>query len=458
MFFVRTKIQSNTQGTKMSVQSKKPARSQVEPLWQGHAELQARLNYVTVSPGVPSFVLQSAGEKVELSVRHVESKIFTITDGNGVIVRTASRWLRKIQSEVGHSYAQGTVIQYGRALTYLVRWLEEFPSSFNSSIDEQILSFNRSDLVKWLTDMQDSGCARSTRQGREACLKEFLQWLCTEEAGRLRSEDYLPWGRIGMAKNVTKKSTAKSPKFIEGSHIIDLLLHMHNECERCMFHAQYDLGLRIAELVALRRKDLPDEKSYHAGYELIPVCINGVKGRAGQAKERITLISRAVLRRIKAYHSTLEYKLAPDWDVVDPDKPVFLTVNQLAWSARNASKQFKSAVRRAGLHDGFCTHWLRHGTAYSVLRSDVGKEYTDRMLIVQKMLGHNRMSTTEIYTQISPHMLDKLTKKGRQINRLEEAEDIRAKTYMSSLQHMEKRGHRRAKRNFNNSSAGANPS
>lgn len=433
----------------MSIQSKNPTISQAEPLWRAHPELQTRLNCVTVLPGVPKFVLQSSGEEIELSLRSVETKDFSVTDGNGIIVRTVTSWLRKLQFEVGHSYSQGTVTQYGRNLTYLVRWLEEFRSNDNSSIDEQILRFNRNDLVTWLSHMQQIGRERSTRQGREASLKEFLHWLCTEEAGFLRDQDYLPWGRIGMTKNVTKRSNAKSPKFIETSHVINLLLQMHNECERCMFHAQYDLGLRIAELVALRRRDLPDEKSYHAGYELIPVCINGVKGRAGQGKERITLISRALLRRIKAYHSTIEYKLAPDWSVADSDKPVFLTVNQLPWSIRNASKQFKSAVRRAGLHEDFCTHWLRHGTAFSVLRSDVGEEYADRMLIVQKMLGHNDLRTTEIYTQMSPHMLDKLTKKGRQINRLEEAEDIRTRTYIGSLQHKEKRGHRNAKRHSN---------
>ena len=444
----------------MSLQPRKHVESNLwpVPMRQIHSELQARLNCAALPAGLSRFTLLSSGEEVELAARAVASKNFTITDSNGVIVRTASSWLRKIQSEVGHTYAQGTVIQYGRNLTYLVRWLEEFPCSFKASVDERILRFNRNDLVTWLTHMQEFGRERSTRQGREACLKEFLLWLCTEEAGRLRDEDYLPWGRIGMTKNVTKRSNAKSPKFIETAHIIDLLLQLHNECERCMFHAQYDMGLRISELVNLRRKDLPDERSYAAGYELIPICINGVKGRAGQGKERITLISRAVLRRIKAYHATIEYKLAPDWDIADPNKPVFLTINQLAWSVRNASKQFKNAVRRAGLHEDFCTHWLRHGMVFSVLRSDMGEDFVQRMLMAQKMLGHDDLSTTEIYTQISPHMLDKLTKKGRQINRLEEAEDIRTKTYIGSLQHKEKRGHRNGKRHSNHSPARADSS
>jgi site-specific recombinase XerD len=201
------------------------------------------------------------------------------------------------------------------------------------------------------------------------------------------------------------------------------------------------MGLRISELINLRRGDLPDDGNYDAGHECIPICINGVKGRADQGKERITLISRAVLRRIKAYHNTRDYRLAPDWDITDANKPAFLTTNQLRWSLRNATKQFKSAVTRAGLPSEFRSHWLRHGMAFSVLRSDAGKDFVDRMLIVQKMLGHNNLSTTEIYTQVPPQILDKLTKAGKLINRLEEAEEIRAKTYLGPIQHKERRGH-----------------
>lgn len=57
------------------------------------------------------------------------------------------------------------------------------------------------------------------------------------------------------------------------------------------------------------------------------------------------------------------------------------------------------------------------------------------------MLGHNNLSTTEIYTQVPPQILDKLTKAGKLINRLEEAEEIRAKTYLGPIQHKERRGH-----------------
>jgi site-specific recombinase XerD len=201
------------------------------------------------------------------------------------------------------------------------------------------------------------------------------------------------------------------------------------------------MGLRISEMIALRASDIPSDELYNSSFEFIPLCVNGVKGRGGQFKERITLISRAVLKRIKRYHSSREYKLAPDWGICDPNKPAFLTANQRKWSHRNASKQLSASVRRCELPVALSSHWLRHGTAYSVLRSDIGKDYQDRMLMLQQMLGHADLRTTEIYTQISPALLTALTKKGEGINRLGEAEFIREQSYLGPLQHKERRGH-----------------
>jgi len=208
-----------------------------------------------------------------------------------------------------------------------------------------------------------------------------------------------------------------------------------------MFHAQYDMGLRISELIQLKNKDIPRAELYDTSMEFIPLTISGVKGRGGQKKPRITLISRAVLNRIKRYHNTLDYTLASDWGTSDPNKPAFLTVHQRTWQNRNASKQFKDAVKRSGVPQEFKTHWMRHGTAFSVLRSDAGKTIEDRFLILQSILGHADLGTTEIYTQISPAILHNLTKEGEKINRLHEAEFIRSATYLPPLMHKERRGH-----------------
>lgn len=403
----------------------------------------ASLIKTTLHEGVHPLVLLSNEATLDLSLVVSTYPFFSVVDSNGWIVRSAQNWLSYLRRQIGLTYSVGTVEQYGRTLSYLCRWIEADPPYPNLSIEENIKLLSRHDVINWLDYMKSQGAeGKKTLHGREVCLKEFLTWLSTDEGGRIKDLENSPWGRDNTLRYVVGTPNARSPKYISSEMIVELLLGMYNECERCMFHAQYDMGLRISELVDLKAGDIPDEKHYDPAFEFIPICINGVKGRGGQKKERITLISRAVLKRIKRYHSSQEYKLAPDWDIGDPKKPAFLTSNQRKWSVRNASKQFKNSVRRVGLPDGMRTHWMRHGTAYSVLRSDIGKTYQDRMLMLQQMFGHARLATTEIYTQISPALLEKLTQAGKLINRLGEAEYIRENSFLASLQHKEKRGHR----------------
>jgi integrase/recombinase XerD len=399
-------------------------------------------------------VLSRPGEAIELDMAGAPEPVLSVSDNNGFIVRTVHAWLSHIGRLVGLTYSEKTVPQYGKIMTYLVRWIEKHPPMPGLSVDENIIGMNRDDVIDWLKYMKKHGAkSNKTLISREVCLYECLDWLCTADAGNVRDMENSPRGRDNGAGNITKGGSQKSPKLIDTDVVVRVLNGFHNECERCMFHAQYDMGPRISELIGLTLRDLPNEASYDSSHEFIPICINGVKGRGGTAKERITLISRAVLRRIRAYHNTIEYRLAPGWAYNDLDKPVFLTVNQLTWQARNATKQFDAAVARAGLPDNLRPHWLRHGTAFSVLRSDAGKDYADRVLIVQQMLGHSDLRTTEIYTQISPAMLDKLTKSGSRINRLEEAETIRRESWLAPLRHKESRGHSGSKHRSDHAAA-----
>ncbi|CAB3963146.1 MULTISPECIES: site-specific integrase [Burkholderia] len=404
----------------------------VDPLSSSFVYVKEPPRIVTIaSEGVPLELLSGGGKPV-----------LSVTDSSGAIVVTAHLWLRSLVAVAGVSLAMSTVELYGRIVSYLCRWIETKGPFPHLTVDENILRLNRQNLTAWLKDMSDSqGLEHTTMHNREACIRTFLEWLATKDAGNLRDQENSPYGRDGNLRYITASPAPRSPKFIAAEHLIAALNGMHNECERCMFHTQFDTGLRISEVTGMSVSDLPDPAMYNPAFEFLPLSVRRAKGRGGQTTEKSTLISRAVLNRIKRYHSSPEYKLAPNWDIRDPRKPVFLTVNQLRWSNRNASKQFKAAVRRGDANDAMSTHWMRHGTAYSVLRSDIGKTYEERMLIAQQMLGHASLATTEIYTQIPPALLMKLTKKGQEMNRLHEAEHIRKETFLGPLQHREKRGH-----------------
>lgn len=386
--------------------------------------------------------IHSAGDSLELTAARNNTPIYCVVDSRGAIVTTLTNWLKSLAESAGLSNTLSSVEQYGRTATYLCRWIEKSGPFPHLSADENILRLSRQNLTEWLSGMRnDEGLAPSTLHGREAAIRNLLEWLTTIAGGRLRNPENSPYGRDGSLPYITPSPKARSPKFLPAEYVVQILSSMHNECERCMFHTQFDSGLRISEVTNLKKRDIPDLALFDSAHEFLPFVVRRSKGRGGSSPEKSTLISRAVLNRIKRYHGSIEYRLAPDWDINDPNKPAFLTSNQLRWSTRNASKQFKEAVRRSDVHHDVSTHWFRHGTAFSVLMSDIGKTYEEKMLVVQQMLGHAFLKTTEIYTQVPPALLTKLTVKGKEINRLREAEFIREKTFLGPLQHTEKRGH-----------------
>ncbi len=386
------------------------------------------------------FVVSSTGKVLAISISRKRQLISSVVDKNNRTVRHVHAWLRYLSSSIGTSMTKSSVKAYGRGISYFCDWLEKDNRYPNLNLDQALEVVNRQDILDYHCS---TSCDSSTKHHREAIIKECLTFLATHDGNKVRDLENSPWGRTDELGYVAKKGNKKSPKIITTDHIISLLKNMHNECERCMFHTQYDTGLRISELIDLRISELPTGSiSKDQSFEFLPLYIRGLKGRGTGVKDRITLISRATLHRIRKYHQTPEYKLAPGWKMNDPNKPVFLTTNQKPWSSRNASKQFKSAVLRALLDESFKTHWVRHGTAFSVLTSDIAKDYTDKLLTVKQMFGHSNISTTEIYTQLDPTMLANFTKSAKKMNRLDEAEQIRKATYLAPLKHKEKRGHR----------------
>lgn len=368
--------------------------------------------------------------------------VYSIVDSKDQIIRLAHHWFSYLTKCIGLSISKSTVGVYANYILYFVRWLEQSKCYSNLSVDDALLIVARSDIREWVKQMNEDGLAASTIHGREVALKQFLDWLCTNEGGRVRNTDESPYGRLDTPlKYLSKSGHKKSPKFINTEQVISLIRQFHNECERCLYHTQYDTGMRIGELIQLTQRDLPDLQNYSSDILFIPMIVSGLKGRADNKKERVTLISRAVLSRIARYHNTEGYKMSLFWDMNDPDKPVFLTANHLKWKYPNARKQFRNAANRAKLTK-YVTHWLRHGTAFSVLRSDIGRGYEDKILTVQQMLGHSNLATTEIYTQLSPLLLQDLTRKGNELDRSSEAEEIRKRTYLPALRHKEVRGHR----------------
>jgi site-specific recombinase XerD len=357
---------------------------------------------------------------------------------DGIIVELPTRWLRSLSCKP--RYSPHTVNQYGRSAADFLKWLLEVEHYSRHSLDTVLKITTRRDLEYWIKDRKAIGIKASTLRNREVAVKTLFDWLTTEEGCRVRTLDNTPYK---TGKLISSSPEGRKPRFVTSEDVIRLLNGFHNESERCLAHSLYDTGMRISEAERLLKRELPDPKNFPDGLKYYPLYVRGSKGRGGQIKERVAIISAPVLSRIRRYHNSPEYRFSPYFSNMDLEKPAFLSVNGYKVSRRSFGKQMDCAAVRGDLDPKFYSpHILRHGAAFTILASELGKDYFDRLFLVQQVFGHSRITTTEIYTAIPPAILAKLNHDGVIKDKYQEAKRIKDATYLPLERHIEKRGHR----------------
>jgi integrase/recombinase XerC len=156
----------------------------------------------------------------------------------------------------------------------------------------------------------------------------------------------------------------------------DTLLGLRN---RAIFETLYSSGIRISEIAAM---DIAD-----VDFSAAVVRVFG-KGR----KQRIVPIGQKALMTIIAYRTQL-HKQA-DRKTVKGD-PLFLNRFQKRLAPRSIARILKKLVNTVGLLTPISPHALRHTFATHML--DAGAD----LRVVQELLGHKSLSSTQKYTHVS---------------------------------------------------------
>lgn len=153
-------------------------------------------------------------------------------------------------------------------------------------------------------------------------------------------------------------------------------------CDAAILELAYASGLRRAELCALRLEQLRLE----AGF------IN-VIGKGN--KERVVPVGT---KAVAALH---DYLTAGRPKLVKPRSPanVFLTARGTAFAPITLWQHIKARVRRAGISRNITPHMLRHSFATHLL------EHGADLRVIQELLGHANISTTEVYTHVTGNRL-----------------------------------------------------
>ena len=233
------------------------------------------------------------------------------------------------------------------------------------------------DVRRFVVHLSSQQHARRTIARKISCLRSFYRFLCREGA-----MDHNPALAVS-----TPRLEKRLPAFLDEAQVAKLLDapasgKWQGVRDRALLETLYSTGMRVSELTGLNLEDL-DEISG-------TVIVRG-KGK----KERLCPIGETALKVIRTYLAKRPKQLRTPYALFVSQKGGRLTVRQV-------DRLLKHYVQRAGLPSAISPHSLRHSFATHLL--DRGGDLRS----VQELLGHASLSTTQIYTHITPQRLKKV--------------------------------------------------
>ena len=267
--------------------------------------------------------------------------------------------------ENGRGLSAHTIRNYRSDISHFLDWLQQS--------DRKLADLSRADYRQYLFELQNEGVAEASVRRRASTIRSFTR--------HLTRTDELERDPLVLA--ATPKATSHLPTVLSLDEIEALLAAPDAATpaglrDRAMLEVLYGAGLRISELVGIRTTD------YDADH-------NAFRVRGKGDKERVALLGSS------ARHCLQRYLRDGRPALVSTKSKTWLWLNRFGGplSARAVQLSVRRYAQRAGLPEDVHPHLLRHSFATHML--DGGAD----VRVVQELLGHASVSTTQIYTHVT---------------------------------------------------------
>ena len=234
--------------------------------------------------------------------------------------------------------------------------------------------FNHKSVREYLGFMQQQGLSRATMARKLASLRSFVRYLCRENV--------LPGNPIAAV--ATPKQDKKLPRFLYPVEIEMLIsapdMSTAGKRDRAILETLYATGIRVSELVGIDLKDMD-----------LANAIIKVKGKGN--KERIVPLGRKARESLIIYINEARSNFAGK--APESSNALFLNKYGKRLSERSIRNIINKYVEEVALNQKVNPHMLRHSFATHLLNNGAD------LRSVQELLGHVKLSTTQIYTHLT---------------------------------------------------------
>ena len=275
---------------------------------------------------------------------------------------------------------------YATGVGQFISWLDAHPETGRDWRDP-----SRRQLRAFLGALDAQGLSRRSVSSRLAALRSFYRYA--RRQGWVAGD---PWSSVSTPRVPRRLPAVLEVSDVEG--ILDaiggtgpvggkgsgpgdaLLLR-----DRAIVETAYGAGLRVSELCQARVADLDLRRG--------ELRVLG-KGR----KERIGLLGAPAIDALRAYLDEARPALRSGVELPDPGR-LFLNASGGPLTVRGLRYRVDRLFRLAGVPPGASPHTLRHSFASHLLEGGAD------LRVVQELLGHASLATTQVYTHVSPSRL-----------------------------------------------------
>ena len=297
------------------------------------------------------------------------------TGAPGTLAGEAPRYLENLAVR---NYTADTIEGRRDALKFFLLWAQDRDQTQPATITKPILESYQRHLWRW-RKANGKPLGISTQRSRLGTLKDYFAWFTKRNliTANPASELELP------------RPEKRLPKEPLGLHQIETVIAVPDTTDplgirdRAMLELFYSAGLRRSELAKLRLEDLNRERH--------TLQIRQGKGH----KDRVVPVGHRALAWLERYLEEVRPRLA-----LSAHQPtLFLTSYGEAFNPDVLSRMVSKFIKKADIDRPGSCHLLRHTCATHMLEGGADIRF------IQQLLGHEKLETTAIYTQVSIEQL-----------------------------------------------------
>ena len=286
-----------------------------------------------------------------------------------------SNWNRYIKEFVSYlkiekGLAENSIFAYQRDVAKL--------SVFSEGRNKTAIELTHKDLSDFIAILYDLGLSARSQARIISGIKQFYSFLILEDHLKEDPSELIEQPKIGL----------KLPEVLTIEEIDQLIAAIdmsktEGHRNRAIIETLYSCGLRVSELVALRFSDLYFDEGF--------IRVIG-KGN----KERLVPVSQSVEKEIKIYNDHIRrHQNINKGD----ENVVFLNRRGAKLTRVMIFTIIKQLSESIGLKKNISPHTFRHSFATHLIEGGAN------LRAIQEMLGHESITTTEIYTHLDQRFL-----------------------------------------------------